>query len=136
MDSPELWLTPLLILPGVALLIMSTSVRYARVHDEIDHLLEHQEENINMQAHRLYKRCRLFRNALVSLYSSVTVFSFAGLLGGVMHLTQMTGVWWSIMLSSLGIIFLLFGAIELIRESILSLDVIEEHIRRLDTEKE
>ena len=33
------WATPLLLLPGVALLITSTSVRFDLVHTEIHHML-------------------------------------------------------------------------------------------------
>lgn len=29
------WITPLLLMPGVALLILSTAVRYNRLHDEV-----------------------------------------------------------------------------------------------------
>ncbi|MFQ5529602.1 MAG: hypothetical protein ACE5FP_04570 [Gemmatimonadota bacterium] len=29
------WITPLLLMPGVGLLILSTAVRYNRLHDEV-----------------------------------------------------------------------------------------------------
>ncbi len=40
MDTEIIWLAPLLILPGIALLINSTSSRYATLHEEIHHWLD------------------------------------------------------------------------------------------------
>ncbi len=40
MEDAELWLTPLIILAGVALLIVATSVRYLQLHNEVHHILE------------------------------------------------------------------------------------------------
>ena len=132
MESVEVWLTPLLLLPGVALLIMSTSVRYVRVHEEVHHLLDHESKNLAKRANRLYKRSKLFRNALIALYGSVGVFSLAGLLGGVLAFSQLEGYYWISSLTGLGIIFLFFASIELIRESTLSLDIIKDHIVSID----
>ncbi len=33
------WLTPLVLLPGVALLVLSTSARYGQIHQEFHHLV-------------------------------------------------------------------------------------------------
>ena len=132
MESVEVWLTPLLLLPGVALLIMSTSVRYVRVHEEVHHLLDHEMENLNERANRLYKRSRLFRNALIALYSSVGLLSLAGLLGGVLEYSNIEGYYWIAGVTGLGIIFLFFASLELIRESTLSLDIIKDHIESVD----
>ena len=33
------WLTPLVLLPGVAMLVMSTSARYGQIHQEFHHLV-------------------------------------------------------------------------------------------------
>jgi hypothetical protein len=37
------WNLPLVLLPGVALLISSTSVRYGILHDELHHILDSME---------------------------------------------------------------------------------------------
>ncbi len=131
MDTPEVWLTPLLILPGVALLIMSTSLRYVRVHEEIHHILEHQDEQSEDIARQLYRRSRLFRNALVFLYSSVSIFSLAGLMGGLLQVTDIGGYWGVTILTGLGIFFLLLASLELIREAYLSLDIIRRHFKSI-----
>ena len=71
-------LTPLLILPGVALLIMSTSVRYTRVHDELHHVFDHAITGVSVDS--LVRRARLLRNALVLCYMCVFTLTLAGLL--------------------------------------------------------
>ena len=44
MESNALWLTPLILLPGVALLIMSTSARYGQVHADFQSLSDLPDE--------------------------------------------------------------------------------------------
>ena len=39
MDALAFWATPLLLLPGAGLLIISTSARYAQLYGELTHLL-------------------------------------------------------------------------------------------------
>ena len=41
MNETNLGLTPLILLPGVALLSLSTSVRLYSLHDEVRELLDH-----------------------------------------------------------------------------------------------
>ncbi len=84
MESAELWLTPLLLVPGVALLVMSTSSRFAHVHSEIHDLANHKhEKDIEKLAENLNKRSVIFNNALISLYLSITFLALAGLIGGL-----------------------------------------------------
>ena len=45
MIATEVWLTPLLLLPGVALLIVSTSHRFAQLHSEFHRLLDHPDDH-------------------------------------------------------------------------------------------
>ena len=127
MESAGIWITPLVLLPGVALLIMSTSVRYGQIHSEFHHL-----ENANVEVDdkifgHLKLRCLLFRNALVSLYVSVALFALASLLGGI------TLAWMDLSyriifgLTGVGIASLLYAASQLIRESVLSYEIIKTH---------
>lgn len=63
MGSEASWLTPLLLIPGIAILIASTATRYSEVHAEIHRLLhEHSAEAKACAQHEL-KRSRCFRNA-------------------------------------------------------------------------
>lgn len=74
------WAAPLLILPGVGLLIASTSARYTRLHDELHHLGDHGGSHEGLR--ELLWRGRLFRNALVGCYVAVMLLASAGLVLG------------------------------------------------------
>ncbi|NIV42426.1 MAG: DUF2721 domain-containing protein [Candidatus Dadabacteria bacterium] len=135
MDSAELWLTPLLLVPGVALLVMSTSSRFAQVHSEIHDLASHKHDHdIHNLAINLDKRAVIFRNALVSLYLSITFLAVASLVGGIAVIWLGDLFYFVMGLSCLGIVCLVFAAIELIRESMITLEVIKEHCHQIEKE--
>lgn len=124
-----IWLSPLLLLPGAALLIMSTSARYAQIHNEIHHLTEHEEgKNTSLVLEHLLKRATLFRNALVVLYCSIGLFATAGVLGAITQQWENISHTIVICTTGLGIIALFLAAFFLIRESMQSLNIIKSHI--------
>ncbi len=130
MNEMNLWLTPLILLPGVALLIVSTSARFNRLHDEVHALIHHVHEASPLVEKHLMTRSRLFRDALVALYLCVAMFSLASLLGMLEALLQgMSSAWVVLGVTAVGILCLTFSAFQLIRESTLSLEIIEEHQR-------
>ncbi|MCA9398603.1 MAG: DUF2721 domain-containing protein [Sinomicrobium sp.] len=132
----EIWLTPILILPGVALLIISTANRFGEIQREFHHLLNHPEFHGEIIARFLVKRSRYYRDALVSLYLSVLLFSFASLLGGVINFLFPKVLWLIGTLILLGIFSLSFATIQLLRESRLSLTVIEDQAKQLQGSQE
>lgn len=67
----------LLLLPGVALLIMSTSIRYARLHDELHHVVHAHNRDV---IEGLLIRARWFRDALIELYVCCSLLAAAGLI--------------------------------------------------------
>ena len=108
------------------MLIMSTSTRNNFLHQEIHHLIHDGEVKPDRMS-SLYRRSKFFRNALVSLYAAVGIFVLSGLLGGIWQLVEIDGYWVNAVLSFVGIISMQYAACELIRESLLSMEVIEEH---------
>jgi hypothetical protein len=86
MNATEFWLTPLILLPGVALLVGSTSARFGQVHTEFHHLVNHPDAHAKIVSRNLLARSKLFRDALAGLYISVGLFSLRSLLGGVVNL--------------------------------------------------
>lgn len=132
MINEALWLMPLILLPGVALLIVSTSSRYYAVHDEIHRLMnETRQIRDAAMAHEM-NRAKRFRNALVSLYMSVALFSMGSLLGGLTHDWPFISKTVVAVLTVTGVTCLVYASIELIRESRHSLYVIESHFRQLE----
>lgn len=118
---------PLLLLPGVSLLIGSTSQRFTTLHHEVHHLEEHR---LPGPLDMLLARARLFRWALFLLYGSVAALAFSGLLGAL------TVVWPDAVVPGLALTFIaivavLAAAALLVTESSQSLAIVEEEIEAL-----
>jgi hypothetical protein len=128
LTESSLWITPLLILPGVALLILSTSFRFNRLHDEIDHIVFEDHASTKMLLNELLIRGTLFRNALISLYVSVAFLAVAGLFGASLPFLGSAFSWIPASISGLAVAFLVYAALLLIKESRSSLGIIEAHI--------
>ncbi len=140
MPIPVFWLIPIILLPGVALLILSTATRYGQIHSELHHLQEVDEPITAVFQHHLGQRALLFRNALVSLYISVAAFALGSLAGALLDGLQLPSTWAITLFSIIGVLGLIFATIELIRESSLSFRAIEHHLTHLkiieDVQKE
>ena len=132
MDIVGVWLSPLLLLPGAGLLIMSTSQRFNRLHDEIHHLMEEDSGKSAGTAHHLMQRAKYFRNALVFLYLSIAIFAVAGLLGGITSGLGDVSIYITIALTIFGIFCLAAASIILIKESSLALKIIESYMKELN----
>lgn len=124
-NEKELWLTPLLLLPGVALLIQSTSTRFSQIHDEFHHLLEEKDDHAKIVSRMLVERALLFKRALFGLYSSVVLFSLGSFLGGLLHLVSQTALLLVGALTLSGIASVVYAAWQLVRESRLSMGQID-----------
>ncbi|MBF0290244.1 MAG: DUF2721 domain-containing protein [SAR324 cluster bacterium] len=132
MPTTELWLTPLILLPGVALLIMSTSARLHQINSEFHHLLDHPDDHAKIISLHLVQRSAFFRDALVCLYSSVCFFSFGSLIGGVFNLLIPQLLWIVGGLTILGIMTLVYASFQLVRESFLCTKIIKDHRDRIE----
>ena len=135
MVANALWLTPILLLPGVAMLVLSTSIRYGQIHEEFHHMLKEDSKRASHLSKNLLTRSLLFRNAQVILYVSVGLFSLATLIGGIASFWTMSSEWITIFLLFLGVAAVLYSVVELVRESIVSLDIIREHKQEIDIKK-
>lgn len=131
MDVLGIWLSPLLLLPGAGLLIMSTSQRFNRLHDEIHHFLEESTQKSRHSFLHLIQRAKYFRNALLFLYLSIAIFAVAGLLGGITSGLGNISVYITIALTITGIFCLAAASIILIKESTLSLEIINIHLNEI-----
>ena len=127
MELNGAWLTPLVLLPGVALLVLSTSARYAQIHEEFHRLLTDAGTDVAGHARQLWHRAELFRDALVGLYVSVGLLAIAGTVGGITSLWFTESVWIVLALTVSGVLAVVFSSVQLIRESALSLDVLRRH---------
>ena len=128
MDSfaSEVWLTPILLLPGVALLTVSTAHRFGQIQAEFHRLLNRPDSHAQIVTRSLVVRARLYRDALSSLYASVGLFALGSLLGAVINLWRPHSLWVVGGLTIAGIAAIVFSAVQLFRESLLSLHVVQE----------
>ncbi|WP_146119017.1 DUF2721 domain-containing protein [Blastopirellula marina] len=131
MFASEVWLTPLVLLPGVALLIVSTSARFGQILTEVHRLLDRPDAHAKILARNLLQRSALFRDALIALYSSVGLFALGSLLGGVVNLWRPESLWVVGGATMIGICCIVFAAVQLIREALTCLQVVVDQTERL-----
>ena len=132
-DAIDSWLTPLLFISAPALMILSTAARYAQLHGEMHFLHDHGHAGSGRDLCNtaLRKRATCFRNALVALYSAIAIFAIASLLGAIVS------NWWGGALHAVavltvgGIGAVIFAAVSLVREAVLSLRIIDLHFDNL-----
>ena len=127
------WIMPLLLLPGVGLLLLSTSTRFGQLHAEVHQLFEDSALGGMTIVRHLLLRARLFRYALTGLYASASFLAISSVLGALADLTYPAATaWLLLLLSTVGILCLLVATVLLIRESTLSLVIIESHVAALE----
>ncbi|MEM7009197.1 MAG: DUF2721 domain-containing protein [Thermodesulfobacteriota bacterium] len=136
MNALEL-LIPLTYIPGVALLIMSTSQRYTVINNTIH---DFSEEECMLKTDRVkqeLRRAHLFRNSLLGLYLSVAFFSLGSL---VAFLVNNMGVATSKKVleitTILGVACIVVSVSKLAAESILSLDILKRHAKQHQDDSE
>ena len=121
-------LIPLTYIPGVALLILSTSNRYIHVNDVLTRFTPDECKVQAARVRREFRRARLFRNSLIGLYMSVALFSLGSLMSFFIYR-------WGISTSNavlevftiLGVICIVFAVFSLVYESILTLRLLKRH---------
>ena len=88
MSDAVSWVTPLLLLPGIGLLLVSTSTRYEAVHQEIHTLLKHASDDHSDCASHVVRRARLLQITMLALYSAVALLSTSGLIAALTLVIQ------------------------------------------------
>lgn len=86
----ENWYVPITILPGIGLLLMSTSYLLGQLSDEIKYLIDH-HSNYDKLLSRKLEQLKLLNMAMVFLYGSVACFAISGLIAGFYQSTHMIG---------------------------------------------
>jgi hypothetical protein len=125
------WLMPLFLLPGIGVLLVSTSARYSQIHNEVHTLLHEGRSLPGRFVQHLFLRAKLFRNALVSLYLGAVTFALGSIIGAVAEIAGGNSNAWVVGFTTLGIGCLIFAAANLIRESMLVLRVFEYHLNEI-----
>jgi hypothetical protein len=77
-DIIHWWLMPITVIPGLGMLILSTSARYISVSEEMSELAAQPDPQCAL-AEALMKRANCLQQALFALYLALTLFAASGL---------------------------------------------------------
>ena len=133
MEAIGFWISPLLLLPGAGLLVMPTSQRFNRLHDEIHHPSVDKPEMSKETYLHLLKRANYSRNVLGLLFISISFFAIAGLEGGITSGILNFSFDLTVGLTIVGIIRLAAAALLLIKASTLSLEILKIHFKEIES---
>ena len=137
MNGFDLWLAPLLLLPGIGLLIMSTSARFGQLQGQIMQLTSDLSLATLPLARSLRFRGHLFRLALLTLYVNALAFILASTVNGINGLLPVQIPIEVVVLVTVGGFVAMFVSLAaLFVESFSADDIIETYHARLFTEPE
>jgi hypothetical protein len=137
MDDVSLWVSPVVLVSGVGLLILSTSARYGQLHAELRELIRDTHdgpfggESAEVLYGHLRTRTRLLLSALFGLYLSVGLLvtgSLVGVLSAIWSFSHAP----VIALTCAGILGVVYAAIQLIRESRIFLRTVDVCVHRIE----
>jgi hypothetical protein len=136
MDELGLWVSPVVLVSGVGLLILSTSARYGQLHAELRELIHDThdgklaDDSATMFYEHLRNRTHLLLSALFGLYLSIGLLvtaTLVGALGAIWTMSQIPVV----ALTCAGILGIAFAALQLIRESRLFLHTVDACVHQM-----
>ena len=107
------WYLPITIVPGIGLLILSTSNLMITLSNEIDSLIKEQNISKSIISRKL-TQLKTLNRAMVLLYTAIACLAIAGVIGGLQIEAIKNGLTYA---SILGILILLIGIIFLIKYS-------------------
>lgn len=125
MDEVGSWIQPVLMLPGLGLLLLSTTARFGQLEAQLHAVLAREPGPSAAQLQRLRLRARQFRVAIVSLYVGIAALALGSLVGGLV--AAAAGPLAAVVTLSmcLAVAATVVAAVALIRESRHSIDVFE-----------
>jgi hypothetical protein len=135
-DDVSLWVSPVVLVSGVGLLILSTSARYGQIHAELRELIRDAHDGtfpgdaVETLYEHLHTRTRLLLTALFGLYLSVGFLitgSLVGVISGIWSLSHIP----VIVLTCAGILGVVYAALQLIRESRIFLHTVDICVHRV-----
>jgi len=112
----ENWYLPITIIPGIGLLILSTSNLIVNLSSEINTLINNSNENESIIRRKL-NQLKLLNFTMIMFYISISCLVIAGLIGGINLKVEIEISAAASYVIILGIIILLIGLLSLIRYS-------------------
>lgn len=125
----ESWYVPITIVPGIGLLLMSTSNLLSALSNEIKGLLTEHVDYKNL-LHRKLGQLKLLNYAMVFLYASVASFVLSGLIAGLYQSTHAMSDDVPIYFSVVGILSCLTALILLMLFSFRAVKIKQDQFKR------
>jgi len=123
----ENWYLPITIIPGIGLLILSTSNLMVALSNEINSLLNEGSQSETIIGRKL-SQLKLLTTTMVLFYIAISCLVIAGLLGGISQNFDITlGV--SLYAFMIGIVILLIGLFSLIRYSYRAVSIRQQQFK-------
>ena len=124
----ENWYLPITIVPGIGLLILSTSNLMVTLSNELIVLIKEQSKNESIILRKL-KQLKTLNRAMVLFYIAVACLVIAGLIGGL----QLKNIGDSATyISVLGIVIMLFALFSLIKYSYRAVSIRQDQFKTHD----
>lgn len=123
----ENWYIPISIIPGIGLLILSTSNLMVTLTTEINTLIHNTDENDGIINRKLVQ-LKLLNRAMVLFYIAISCLVTAALIGGI-SLKLDTEATLALYVIILGIIMLLFGLFWLIKYSYRAVSIRQDQFK-------
>ena len=126
----ENWYLPITLLPGIALLILSTSNLMVALSNEINNYVGSNSENYTIMTRKM-AQLKLLNTTLVLFYISVAFLAISGLLGGLRTALSLEGRIVNY-ISIAGLVIFLLGIICLITYSYRAVNIHQDQFK-IDT---
>lgn len=123
----ENWYLPITIVPGIGLLILSTSNLMVSLSNEIYTMIKNKQESETIVSRKLLQ-LKLLNSSMVLFYIAVACLSISGLLAGLnTSIGQEVDI--SIYISIIGIIIFLLGLMSLISYSYRAVSIRQDQFK-------
>lgn len=120
----EHWYIPMTLIPGLSLLILSTSNLMITLSNELDTLIENHSREHSIILRKM-EQLKALNLAMVYFYVAVACLAIAGVIGGLQILAvKNSGKYVSV----LGIIIMLLGLVTLIRYSYKAVSIRQDQL--------
>ena len=121
----ENWYLPITIVPGIGLLILSTSNLMVTLSNELNGLIKEQSKDDSI-IHRKLTQLKTLNRAMVFFYIAVACLAISGLIGGLQFKAIEKSATY---ISILGIIIMLLGLFSLIKYSYRAVSIRQDQFR-------
>lgn len=121
----ENWYLPITIVPGIGLLILSTSNLMVTLTNELSGFIKEQSKDETIISRKL-AQLKTLNRAMVLFYIAVACLAIAGLIGGLQFKSIEN---YATYISVLGIIIMLFGLFSLIKYSYRAVSIRQDQFK-------